>query len=104
MKNRLAPTLGHLGPELTQSPEDSPPQAPYHTQDLRVTGERNTTSAPTEPWAPGDSWNTHIVTLPNQWLRFLLVNTGLPWFQTQWTAARSPEEVPLPSALNHPGS
>jgi hypothetical protein len=83
LKNRLAPTLGHLGPELTQSPEDS---------------------SPTEPGAPGDSWNTHIVTLPNQWLRFLLVNTGLPWFRTQWTAARSPEEVPLPSALNHPGS
>ena len=43
-------------------------------------------------------------TPPDQWLRFLPVGAGLPWFRTQQTAPWSPEEVPLPGALTRPGS
>jgi hypothetical protein len=42
--------------------------------------------------------------LPDQRLRFLLIGTGIPWFQTNQTApCQSPEETPLTGAVTHPG-
>ena len=42
--------------------------------------------------------------LPDHRLVFLPVTIGLPWFQTQWTAPWSPEEVPLPGSTKCPVS
>ena len=55
-------------------------QVLYHALDLRITGEWNTTSVPTQPGGPGASRSRNIGTQPNQWLRFHPVYTDIPWF------------------------
>jgi hypothetical protein len=72
-----------LGPEpggQSQSPEDSPPTRRLACPDLRITGEWNTTSVPTELAVPGASRSKDTGTPPDQWLGFLPVGAGLSWF------------------------
>jgi hypothetical protein len=64
-----------------------------------ITGEQNTTSALKTPVMLGARGNRDTGTLPNQWLRFLPVSTGLPWLQTKQTVPHPPEKVPLPGNL-----
>jgi hypothetical protein len=86
-------------------PEDSPPyRHPSRPRILEslVSGTQHLFQ---QNWGvPGTNWNMDTGSPPEQWLRFLLVSTVLPWFQTQQTAPWSPEEAPLPGALKHPGS
>jgi hypothetical protein len=51
----------------------STPQAPWHTQDLEITGERNSTSLPKQPGGSCASSNRDKENPPYQWLGFLLV-------------------------------
>ena len=43
-------------------------------------------------------------TRPDQWLGFILIGSGIPWFRTHQTAPWSPEETPLIDTITCPRS
>jgi hypothetical protein len=61
-------------------------QAPKHAQNLRITGEWNTTSVPNQSRWACDSRSKDTGALPVQKLGFLLIRARIPWFQTHQTA------------------
>jgi hypothetical protein len=80
---------------------------------LRITGEWNTTLVPIQLWWACDSRSKDTRALPDQRLQFLLIGTGIPWFQTHqtapWfqthqTAPQSSEETLLPGTVTRSGS
>ena len=102
------PAPGHQWPKLCGQSHviqwTLHPLGTLAAEDLRVTGEWNTTSVPTELGLLGARWSTDTGTLPNQLFRFLPVCNNLLLFHTQQRTTRFPEEVPLAGALTHTGS
>ena len=72
-------------------------------QDLKITGEWNTSSVPTEQGCLGTAGAQTQEPLPISGLSFFRSAIGLSWFRSQWTAPQSPEEAPLPGTLTSPG-
>jgi hypothetical protein len=108
---RSAPAQGHLGLELSwqshgpQRTLHAPPQCLSTPRILGslMSGTQHLFQHNWECMRTAGA-RTQESSLTNGLGSFWSVSMALPWFWTQWTASWSPEEVPLPGSLTHPGS